>query len=108
MVNSDERTWPVGRRRPNLFGLFDIVGGTEEWCQDAFQDYPADNERSPGHGAGGMRSLKDTERVVRGANYRTPARNCRSANRYGYSPATNWSTLGFRIVRTLPPSSDRN
>ena len=52
LANSLERTWPVGLRRPNAFGLFDVEGNLHEWCQDAFGGYPTP---SPSNAAVGGR-----------------------------------------------------
>ena len=38
--NSQERAWPVGSKKPNDTGLFDIQGNMFTWCQDRFSDYP--------------------------------------------------------------------
>src|SRR5262249_37344418 len=37
--NSAQRTWPVGILKPNDFGLFDMHGQVEVWCQDEAMDY---------------------------------------------------------------------
>src|SRR5262249_9186471 len=37
--NSQQRTWPVASLRPNDFGLFDVYGNLEEWCQDPAFSY---------------------------------------------------------------------
>ncbi len=105
MLNSNERTQPVGRLRPNPFGLFDIVGNSHEWCQDAMDVVPVVGGDSVLAGVPAeLRLLRDTTRVLRGANYRSPARNCRSAYRFEYPPEQHYSILGFRIARTLGPA----
>src|SRR5262249_32387615 len=38
--NSKERTWPVGRKKPNDLGLFDLHGHVWNWCQEGYQAYP--------------------------------------------------------------------
>jgi putative transposase len=35
IYNSEDRTWPAGRKKPNDFGLFDMLGNTWVWCQNA-------------------------------------------------------------------------
>jgi formylglycine-generating enzyme required for sulfatase activity len=38
--NSKDWTWPVGSKKPNDYGLFDMYGNAAEWCQDALVPYP--------------------------------------------------------------------
>lgn len=103
--NSQERTWPVGGLRPNLFGLFDLQGNIQEWCQDEFADYPVEvNGQSVVAVGTELRSLgEQPTRVVRGATYRSPGRAFRSAQRYPYHATAAFSILGFRLARSLPP-----
>jgi formylglycine-generating enzyme required for sulfatase activity len=39
-TNAHERTWPVGSKKPNDLGLFDLHGNVCTWCQESYQDYP--------------------------------------------------------------------
>src|SRR5262249_51913639 len=39
-LNSNERTWPVGSKKPNDLGLFDMHGNLFSWCNDTLDSYP--------------------------------------------------------------------
>src|SRR5262249_10014505 len=41
LQNSQERTWPVGGKKPNDLGLFDLHGNVNTWCQESHKGYPA-------------------------------------------------------------------
>lgn len=105
--NSEERTWPVGTLRPNLFGLFDLQGNVQEWCQDEHardQAYPAEVNGQPVTSTTAEQHpvQRDSQRIFRGAAYRSPGRAFRSAQRYEYPVASPYSILGFRLARSLP------
>jgi formylglycine-generating enzyme required for sulfatase activity/tRNA A-37 threonylcarbamoyl transferase component Bud32 len=38
-TNAHERTWPVGGKKPNDLGLFDLHGNVYTWCQESYRDY---------------------------------------------------------------------
>jgi formylglycine-generating enzyme required for sulfatase activity/tRNA A-37 threonylcarbamoyl transferase component Bud32 len=94
--NADDRTHPVGQKRPNAWGLFDMHGNVWEWVWDWFGDYPEGRVVAPtGPGTG-------TGRVERGGSWGGYAGNCRSANRVNIGPGSTYSDLGFRPARSLP------
>ncbi|HVX10885.1 MAG TPA: formylglycine-generating enzyme family protein [Pirellulales bacterium] len=92
-------TAPVGRFRPNAFGLYDMHGNVAEWCSDFYSAkyYAESPEDDPTGPAGG------TEHVLRGGGwYNTPER-MRSSNR-SRSPADHrFYMWGFRVVCERPP-----
>lgn len=91
---------PVGRKKANAWGLYDMHGGVCEWCQDQFSICLLN--------AGDLTDpvLEDlangTSRVCRGGRWGDDAKDCRSAAREGNEPSYRDYFLGFRLARTLP------
>jgi formylglycine-generating enzyme required for sulfatase activity len=86
---------PVGAKRPNPWGLYDMHGYVWEWCADAwhadYQGAPTDGSARPG--------AASVDRVIRGGAWTEAAENCRSACRQPRSPQTRSDAIGFRCVR---------
>lgn len=95
--NSDSRTHPVGRKRPNAFELYDMHGNVWEWCED---DWHNSYENAPYDGNAWLEQIRSSWRVLRGGGWNVAAASCRSANRDGTSPINRADFLGFRLVRT--------
>jgi len=85
----------VGQKQPNAFGLYDMLGNMNQWCQDWYgENYyinsPSKDPKGPSSG---------TERVVRGGSHAEPAEGARSAHRSRNAPAEPFFLFGFRLVR---------
>jgi len=95
--NSGGETHPVGQKKPNAWGLYDMHGNVWEWCRDWFGDYPSGDITDP---AGPLKP--GSHRVGRGGGYFDAARHCRSAIRAGRLPGIRVRYLGFRLLRLAP------
>jgi formylglycine-generating enzyme required for sulfatase activity len=91
--NSGRTTHPVGQKKPNAWGLYDMHGNVHEHCQDWYGDHPSGSVTDPTGSASG------NTRVLRGGHYSTSP--CPAAKRgRGDSPEYGYDYLGFRLVRT--------
>jgi formylglycine-generating enzyme required for sulfatase activity len=92
--NSDRQTHPVGLKKANAWGLYDMHGNVWEWVKDWYGDYPEASVTDPEGPASG------SARVYRGGSWFNPAKGCRSATRDLYDPGLRSGHLGFRLLRT--------
>lgn len=89
-----DATAPVGRLKPNGFGLHDMLGNVWEWTQDWFAAGYYNN--SPRQNPTGPQSGKF--RVSRGGGWGNRPDDVRAANRGGGTPDVRYNDLGFRLV----------
>ena len=98
--NAGGETHPVGQKRPNAWGLYDMHGNVEEWVSDwewegqYDEDYYAGPVVDP-HGP----EVAGDDHMIRGGSWFDSTRDCRSAYRTcGGYPGYRDGDLGFRLA----------
>jgi formylglycine-generating enzyme required for sulfatase activity len=114
-ANSENKYHKVGLKKPNAWGLYDMLGNVEEWVLDQYDEkfYSsiAENAIDP------MRTPeKRYPRIVRGGSFKDEGKELRAANRTVSDPIWNrrdpqipkskwWNAdapfVGFRIIRPM-------
>ncbi|WP_245747579.1 formylglycine-generating enzyme family protein [Parapedobacter koreensis] len=120
-ANSEHKTHPVGQKKPNAWGLYDMHGNVAEWTYDQyiedfyqqFEDATADNPVAVPE--------KLYPHSIRGGSFEDSAADLRSASRLPSDPSwkqldpqipkSNWwfpeaPFIGIRLVRPLNPPSE--
>jgi formylglycine-generating enzyme required for sulfatase activity len=91
--NSDLQTHPVGQKRPNGLGLYDMTGNVAELCLDwygenYYQNSPSNNPKGPNSG---------TYRVLRGNSYFAYDYRARASARSMVTSTVRNNFIGFRL-----------
>ena len=123
--NADDETHPVGEKKPNAWGLYDMHGNASEWVLDAYDATWYEQIKSAKGPTSAHAALCESDqlfpRVLRGGSWYLEPVDCRTAGRI-QSDDENWRSydpcfpqspwwfasdesqdVGFRIVRPLEP-----
>lgn len=124
--NSDEQPHPVGKKKPNAFGLYDMHGNVMEWVMDGYTEdgyQSLTNKPQPIPFLECLQWPTSVEgRGLRGGSWQDFAEDCRSAKRMGSGEEDEWKEedpnlplspwwfttdptrgIGFRIFRSYHP-----
>jgi formylglycine-generating enzyme required for sulfatase activity len=94
--NNGDETHPVGTKKPNAWGLHDMLGNVCEWCADWY-------EKELEGGVDPQGAVSGAYRVLRGGRWDLKAIYCRVASRNFYSQSYIGSRIGFRVARSSVP-----
>lgn len=83
-VNSEGRVHNAGEKKPNNWGLYDMLGNTWEWCWDLYNQ-----------------ETHASYRIFRGGSFAVEARICGSTTRRKSFPEFAIDDLGFRLARSI-------
>lgn len=92
--NSKDIPQPVATRKPNRFGVYDMMGNVWEWVDDwyAADTYTKEKRTDPTGPSNGR------SKVRRGGSYHCPLHLTRPGYRSANPPATSYEVLGFRVI----------
>jgi len=96
--NSGGQTHPVGQKRPNAWGLYDMLGNVSECCHDRYAKYYSPKYYRPYPTADPLRPPKTSFRVARGGGWNYVSWSCRPASRDRNAPVYRNNALGFRAA----------
>ena len=99
--NAQDRAWPVGQKKPNDFGLFDMHGNTWDWCQESGWLYVPGKGGKPAEDEEDKRDIVDRlSRALRGGSFANRPSFLRGASNLN-RPSNRDSAVGLRLARRL-------
>ncbi|MHC4268962.1 MAG: formylglycine-generating enzyme family protein [Planctomycetota bacterium] len=97
--NSDARTQPVGKKKPNGLGIYDMSGNVYEWVWDAYGE--TYYEKSPKDNPKGPPDKHNIAHVFRGGSCISETWPLRTTNRGGNKPKVKSPMCGFRLALSI-------
>ncbi len=89
-------TQPVGTKKPNAWGLYDMLGNVWEWCSDWYNNFPGGYNTGPVTDPRGP--SVGTHRIIRGGGWFSGAAQCRSAFHDRSAPTATSKGVGLRVI----------
>ncbi|MFZ3196506.1 MAG: SUMF1/EgtB/PvdO family nonheme iron enzyme [Bacillus mycoides] len=82
--NSSGQIHDVGKKEPNAWGVYDMLGNVWEWCYDLYDE-----------------KVYGSYRIFRGGSWAEEARGCGATCRRRSHPTFHIDDLGFRLARSI-------
>ena len=96
--NSHRESKPVGLKKPNALGLYDMSGNVYEWCADWHGSDYYQECLDAGVVENPTGRTQGSYRVVRGSSWLNFPWYCRVSSRSDLSPQDDFIDVGFRLV----------
>ena len=99
--NSEDKTHPVGLKKPNAWGLYDVHGNVNEWCQDFFWFRDKDKEKRK-HFIDPTGPMRSTIKTYHGGSYcgvSVEPADAENSEFPAFMQCTNPADNGFRLVK---------
>jgi len=90
-INAQSETKPVGSKKPNELGIYDMSGNVREFCSDWYKSYPGSSENI---------NYTGTYRIDRGGSYLSSPKECNVACRFGGCEDSRYYHVGFRLAHS--------
>jgi hypothetical protein len=90
---------PVGQKKPNAWGIFDMAGNAHEWCHDWYDYWYWSAERRAATRTDPMGAESGEYRVLRGGSFYYKPRQIMIYTRSVHRPGYRYFDVGFRVVR---------
>ncbi len=97
VISSAHSTSAVGVKKPNPWGLYDMLGNVWEWCADPFH---RNYKGAPSDGRVWKSTNEFLNRVCRGGSCYSDSTSCRPAARLSIDPFERLKYIGFRLICT--------
>jgi len=99
--NSEDAPHAVGKKRPNAFGLYDMLGNVSEWVLDRYYDKYYDDSIATGPDVE-QPLAPNASAVARGGFWESDAAGLRVSHRLAQEKEGNDIPIGFRCARDYP------
>jgi len=99
--NAENKTHPVGTKKANELGIYDMSGNVWEWMSNLYENNNDGNPRTNTAGKG-----EGSFRMIRGGGWGSYARGVRVSNYYNNGSGYYYNILGFRLACDLEASPD--
>ena len=99
--NSSEKPRPVGQKKPNELGVYDMSGNVSEWCEDHHDERYYEDCKKKGIVNNPRATKTSSDRIRRGGGFKSYSDSCSTSYREYMHRVNRDTFIGFRLVRNI-------